>query len=127
MGIQSPGNRAPALLDHFLGKPPRFGFILEFSGRANDVIAVFALRRYIRTIGNVPDIAPGHVIGLKQVQHLLPRKAVLDAIIYFSGVAPVFLELGQKLRNSIDRGDALAALLHLVAFRCCARIGLAWN
>ena len=35
MGIQGPGNRAPALLDHLLGKLLRLGFRLEFAGRAS--------------------------------------------------------------------------------------------
>jgi hypothetical protein len=54
---------------------------------------------------------------------------VLDATIYFSDPAPAFLELGQKLRNTIDRGDALPArrCTCKATFRCCARIGLAWN
>jgi hypothetical protein len=57
-----------------------------------------------------------------------PGKAVLDATIYFSGPAPAFLELGQNLRNTIDRGDALAArCLHLqgnLPMLCADRLGL---
>jgi hypothetical protein len=48
MGIQGPGDRAPALFDDLLGKLARFGFILEFTGRANQpALAVVALRRDI--------------------------------------------------------------------------------
>src|SRR5665811_2493034 len=49
MGIQGPGNRAPTLLDDLPGKLARFGFILEFAGRASQpALSVVALRRYIR-------------------------------------------------------------------------------
>jgi hypothetical protein len=67
MGIQGPCDRAPALLDDFLGKLACFGFILEFAGRARQpALSVLALRRYVRTVGNVPDIRFGQAISLEQ-------------------------------------------------------------
>jgi hypothetical protein len=67
MGIQGPGNRAPALLDDFLGKSARFGFIPEFAGRARQpALSVIALRRYVRAVGNVPDKWLGQAISLEQ-------------------------------------------------------------
>ena len=57
MGIQGPGNRAPTVVDHLLGKLPRLGFVLEFTGRASGpALPIVALGRDIRTIGNVPNI-----------------------------------------------------------------------
>jgi hypothetical protein len=64
MGIQGPGNRAPALLDHLLGKLLRFGFRLEFAGRASGpALSIVALGRDVRTIGNVPDIGICQVLN----------------------------------------------------------------
>jgi len=57
MGIQGPGNRAPAFVDNPLGKLPRLGFVPEFTGRASGpALPVVAPGRDIRTIGNVPNI-----------------------------------------------------------------------
>jgi hypothetical protein len=51
---QGPSNRAPAILeailDYLFGKLLRLGFWLEF-----------AASRYVRTIGNVPDIVVAQV------------------------------------------------------------------
>ena len=67
VGIQGPRNRAPALFDDLLGKLARFGFILEFAGRASEpALSVVALRRYVRAIGNIPDIRLGQAISLEQ-------------------------------------------------------------
>lgn len=67
MGIQCPGNRAPALFDDFLGKSARFGFILEFARRAGEPsLSIVALRRYVRAVGNVPDEWLGQAIGLEE-------------------------------------------------------------
>ena len=64
MGIQGPGNRAPALLDHLLGKLLRFGFRLEFAGRTSGpALSIVALGRDVRTIGNVPDIGICQVLN----------------------------------------------------------------
>ena len=76
IGIQGPGNRAPALLDHLLGKLLRFGFRLEFAGRANEpALSIVALWRYVRAVGNVPDIGLSQAISLEQ----FPRAATLEA------------------------------------------------
>ena len=67
MGIQGPGNRAPAVVDHLLGKLPRLGFVLEFTGRASGpALPIVALGRDIRTIGNVPNIVICQVLILEK-------------------------------------------------------------
>jgi len=67
MGIEGPGNRAPALLDDLLSKLARFGFILEFAGGARKLaLSIVALRCYVRAIGNVPDKWLGQAISLEQ-------------------------------------------------------------
>ena len=67
MGIQGSGNRAPAVADHLLGKLPRLGFVLEFTGRASGpALPVVALGRDIRTIRNVPNIVICQVLILEK-------------------------------------------------------------
>ena len=76
MGIQGPGNRAPALLDHLLGKLLRFGFRLEFSGCTNASTLLIALGRDVGTVGNVPDIRLCQAPTIEHA-HGLPRDATI--------------------------------------------------
>jgi hypothetical protein len=78
MGIQGPGNRAPAVVDHLLGKLPRLGFVLEFAGRANRPALPVALGRDIRTIGNVPDIVIYQMLILEKAPRAVHLKRQLS-------------------------------------------------
>src|SRR5665647_3236119 len=84
MGVQGPGDRAPALFDDFQGKLTCFGLILEFAGRARQPsLSVVALRRYVRAVGNVPDIRLGQAISLEQFPSAAISKATIDGIHFY--------------------------------------------
>jgi hypothetical protein len=67
MGIQSPSNSAPAILDYLLGKLLRLGFRPEFAGRANGLaLRTIALGRDVSTVGNVPSFVIRQVVNFQQ-------------------------------------------------------------
>ena len=67
MGIQSPSNSAPAILDYLLGKLLRLGFRPEFAGRANGLaLRTIALGRDVSTVGNVPSFVIRQMVNFQQ-------------------------------------------------------------
>jgi hypothetical protein len=81
MRIEGTRNSAPALLDDLVGKLPRVGLDLKGAGRASEwSVLVLTPWRYVRTVGNVPNIVFGQAISPEDAQSTLPLVATMSAI-----------------------------------------------
>jgi hypothetical protein len=114
-----------------MGKLAGFGFILEFTSRTSQpALSIVTLRRYVRTIGNVPDIRLSQAITLEQFptdaisegNHRRVSNHTIEIFLQISFL--IFIELRQEHSQKLDAAGGIEAASPRCARKPARRLSL---